>query len=589
MANLVLCIPYNKWTFVLGEVYRVLLPGGRLELIDDQIYFPYGEPPKENLFHSVPSSFPAKSLFEDFGYSEFGRKAKDVREKMLQKEKSVPASGKWVVPSTPGTEDNSMVQPTVRLVRPSSPHYVLRRELSHRPHTPTRSIHMCQSRTHIHLQPSPKMSPRVVFRTTANSMSISSPQRSKSPRNPSRSLDPMRGVRLQLNPDPTLHSDFVASTFTGKSFGGKLSQSPIESITSTPTSIAETNSYDISPMWGGGAQTSINSTSPNCSFKTSNTTPTTGRSGASSLNKSEQLKSALWKQKAWNSRNLERVFEKMLTEDFGIHVKPAEFLMDVLSKTFRSEGQITGKVGKMGSYHIKLAPVKIFSGGVATGNGRGTSVAEGIDKVETKINISDFAREAKKDDSVFCEDKKAMEIGKPKSKKKGKELNEWDKICEGKTEEIKVSPVQADVKAMNGYSKMLPPETQQFQYSSVVSQQVQRLSAKAAVRLGISYSELSAAAASTLPPSLGLSSTRSTILFPSSSTRPLQHPGLLIWPWTYIPMGPVELEMHACKYMHTLLGCRTALSEFVTKYTDEEGKRWVDEEEFNDEIWDYEW
>ena len=43
MANLALCIPYDKWEFVLGQVRRVLTPGGRLELIDDDIYFPYGE------------------------------------------------------------------------------------------------------------------------------------------------------------------------------------------------------------------------------------------------------------------------------------------------------------------------------------------------------------------------------------------------------------------------------------------------------------------------------------------------------------------------------------------------------------------
>ncbi|KAF9015733.1 hypothetical protein BDQ17DRAFT_1341558 [Cyathus striatus] len=45
MANLSLCIPVKKWMFVLSEVHRVLSIGGRLELIDDQMFFPYGPTP----------------------------------------------------------------------------------------------------------------------------------------------------------------------------------------------------------------------------------------------------------------------------------------------------------------------------------------------------------------------------------------------------------------------------------------------------------------------------------------------------------------------------------------------------------------
>ena len=42
MSCLALCITSDSWGFVLQEVYRVLMAGGRLELIDDQIFFPYG-------------------------------------------------------------------------------------------------------------------------------------------------------------------------------------------------------------------------------------------------------------------------------------------------------------------------------------------------------------------------------------------------------------------------------------------------------------------------------------------------------------------------------------------------------------------
>ena len=43
MSCLALCITSNSWIFVLQEVARVLAVGGRLELIDDLIFFPYGK------------------------------------------------------------------------------------------------------------------------------------------------------------------------------------------------------------------------------------------------------------------------------------------------------------------------------------------------------------------------------------------------------------------------------------------------------------------------------------------------------------------------------------------------------------------
>jgi hypothetical protein len=43
MADLALAIPYDKWIEVLRDVKRILKYGGRLEIIDDQLFFPYGE------------------------------------------------------------------------------------------------------------------------------------------------------------------------------------------------------------------------------------------------------------------------------------------------------------------------------------------------------------------------------------------------------------------------------------------------------------------------------------------------------------------------------------------------------------------
>lgn len=45
MSCLTYSISFDKWESVLKEVYRVLTVGGRLELIDDHIFFAYGKPP----------------------------------------------------------------------------------------------------------------------------------------------------------------------------------------------------------------------------------------------------------------------------------------------------------------------------------------------------------------------------------------------------------------------------------------------------------------------------------------------------------------------------------------------------------------
>ena len=104
-------------------------------------------------------------------------------------------------------------------------------------------------------------------------------------------------------------------------------------------------------------------------------------------------------------------------------------------------------------------------------------------------------------------------------------------------------------------------------------QQPPVLSAKAAGRLGISYSVLAAASAAH---SRG-----------SGVMVPVQSPGLLVWPSTYIPMSPGELEMHSCKWVQTLLGCRHALREHITG--EFEGRQLVNDAEFEEAIWDYEW
>ena len=106
------------------------------------------------------------------------------------------------------------------------------------------------------------------------------------------------------------------------------------------------------------------------------------------------------------------------------------------------------------------------------------------------------------------------------------------------------------------------------------------ISAKAAGRLGISYSTLAAAVAAQSSSSPSSSS--------SSSSLSSQSPGIVLWPSTFIALPQAELEMHACKHLHTLLGCKPALREWVTGFCDKESKRMIDTNSFEDFIWDYE-
>lgn len=113
----------------------------------------------------------------------------------------------------------------------------------------------------------------------------------------------------------------------------------------------------------------------------------------------------------------------------------------------------------------------------------------------------------------------------------------------------------------------------------VDSEQTPQLSAKAATRLGISYSVLAAATTA--------SNRRQRYL--TVMPRPTQSPGLFVWPGTFIPLPPSELEMHACKHVHELLGCKPSLGEFVAKHVDDRGVPFVDEAGFEDLMWQYEW
>jgi len=68
--------------------------------------------------------------------------------------------------------------------------------------------------------------------------------------------------------------------------------------------------------------------------------------------------------------------------------------------------------------------------------------------------------------------------------------------------------------------------------------------------------------------------------------NPLLHsPGLILWPSTFIPMPPAEVEAHSLKHNRVLLSCKAALSEYAAEISDENE---VDDEGMMEAMWDYE-
>ena len=259
-----------------------------------------------------------------------------------------------------------------------------------------------------------------------------------------------------------------------------------------------------------------------------------------------------WRAQATASRELESIFEIMLKQKYKIFPRPSDFILNRLEGIFGRDA-----AGKTRSYHIKLAPID-------SADAQGKADGESSGGTMRKMAWMGMDREkfSKKKEKILKKVSKG-ETGSGGSSSERSSL-------ENPTPSSTVSPSPStNVNAAGRLGMAFGP-----------TDRVPLLSAKAAGRLGISYSDLAAAAATVA------SMPQQPHASPSS---PLQSPGLFVWPSTFIPVTPVELEMHANKYVHTLLGCKPALAEFIAQFTDEDGTRFVDEDEFHDILWQYEW
>ncbi|KAJ7640958.1 hypothetical protein FB45DRAFT_738323 [Roridomyces roridus] len=237
-----------------------------------------------------------------------------------------------------------------------------------------------------------------------------------------------------------------------------------------------------------------------------------------------------WSDKATASVDLERIYTRMLSSKLGVNPRAGEVALPLLERVFGKQ-----RVEDCKTLHLKLAPV-------------GCEEKKGV-KLRGIKEVKEERRERK---SKVAAEKERDKDKDKRDREKDKERALDTPIPQGLTEpQTRTTPTALKHAHTRGGST-----------SSALS-----------VKSTASSGKWSA-----------------TGVFPSRGSEGLvQHPGLLLWPATLIPLAPVELEMHTTKHMQTLLGCKAALGEYIGNFLDPEtGERMVSDEEFEDALWEYE-
>lgn len=250
-------------------------------------------------------------------------------------------------------------------------------------------------------------------------------------------------------------------------------------------------------------QISTQSSAPSMSTQPS-PVPTTPRSRRASADTSS---TAEWHSSVASSRVLEDVFANMLITEHGIHLAAHQQLELFMEEVFGA-----GNSSKTRSIHIKLA----------NGNGGDQCTTPSSDYESDRASI----------DSGYA----SLNMENVKEETSAKRKTFGSLKGRGKLGRTDSSPSSTTSTSSDGDSD---------------SQDASGLSAKAADRLGITYSALGHATATSKPQ--------------TATCGPGQSLGVIVWPDTFIPMTGTELEMHTCRHMHSLLGAKAAIVDFLVK------------------------
>lgn len=217
-----------------------------------------------------------------------------------------------------------------------------------------------------------------------------------------------------------------------------------------------------------------------------------------------------WNREVENSKNLEQVFENMLSQKFNILFRPRTKIEDTLQDVF---GRYNSD--RINDFRLFLAPP--------------------TDKESDKASV---------------ESSEGGSGSSPGSIRRAKrDFVQW------------VTAVDRDRKDRKDKDRKKGDRSSGESVASF-AHVPENISAKAAGRLGIN---------------------------PNAPRHPAhgQSPGIVVNMQTFIPLSPLELEMHACKHIHALLASKAAIHEYLDEVS-KRNKLSVPEHEIDDILWDYE-
>ncbi|KAF5332767.1 hypothetical protein D9611_005097 [Ephemerocybe angulata] len=632
MANLSLCIPYDAWMPLLAEVRRVLTNGGRLELIDDEMLFPYGEEPliKETVLSETRAeapkeiplatehAYPQTSFFDFASDSDrdsmesddddtietmsttstlvserdsmgfFGKSSKRSSAQSTAST-SVGSERRWsdasmrrfsdAIPpltiSLTTLAENATSQPTISpspTVTPATFHHILEdneNTISQSPTITERKHHKktaSASSTKSHSEAIVSWKTR---RLAASEMEII--------------FEHVLLERYGIDPRP---AEFICehlSNVFGKGNSGKAKSFHIKLAP-----------FD-SPIGPGGALDPRNAlivSSPHKAEKKQKKEKWDGASGKKEKEKKRERRKLEKLDSAKGS--LEELFQQpqppVITAKAASRLgliataPPMQHRRNTTESSTSSDGDSPVSSKRSSSYHDPTtgAYVNLPVVTAKAASRLGIPVTPPPLPPKSEAIINSYIHTGPKRNSK--EVKKPLDSTVRLVVQRQNSMINTAAAAEDPSPAPSISYRGADQIERNSSSSSSgssgsDPESQSSSSSSeavssdgALMAPPPQLSAKAAGRLGISYSVLAAASAA--------HSRGSGVL------APVQSPGLLVWPSTYIPMSPEELEMHSCKWVQTLLGCRHAMREFITgKF---EGMTLAEDPEFEEAIWDYE-
>jgi hypothetical protein len=338
-----------------------------------------------------------------------------------------------------------------------------------------------------------------------------------------------------------------------------------------------------------------------------------------------------WEAHAQNSKGLETIFEGMLLKKYGIHPRPQDIIDVVLSHVFGHK-----HADQIKSMHLALAPTDLAESVRAANRVSmiGPEVGGMIQLISGQSGDGLADAEVQLTNEMECDPTKPEQPRRPNhtvtldqgtiSPKAANRLGiaipdrtsgEGGRLIQFQLPEIvgaktvgrlKMYQIYPSMKWKGKWSESI--RSRRASMESFHADIPETISPKAAERLGIASSDRESWGSQRSQSgelmnsdhSSGDRSCRESIVQdmdgkstdrsrPSSSLPTTQSPGLILWPSTFIPIEPLELEMHACKHMHVLLGCKAALSDFIQEVKGADGQAHVSQGELNDLTWEYEW